>query len=93
MARSQEADKRFTAEQARHGAEVAEERRVADVRSKTQHDQSEEQFRTEQWRMTEREQYTEAYAVQVTVGETTAASGLRTSTGTMARMQLSVWRP
>jgi hypothetical protein len=69
------ADKRFAAEQARHETEIAEERRMADARLKTQHDQSEEQFRTEQWRMTEREQYTEAYAVQVTVGEFTTVSG------------------
>jgi hypothetical protein len=69
------ADKRFASEQARHETEVAEERQLADARLKTQHDQSEEQFRTEQWRMTEREQYTEAYAVQVTVGELTTATG------------------
>jgi hypothetical protein len=69
------ADKRLADEQARHEAEVAEERRLADMRLKIQHDQSEEQFRTEQWRMTEREQYTKAYAVQVTVGEFTTVPG------------------
>jgi hypothetical protein len=69
------ADKRLADEQARHEAEVAEERRLADARLKAQRDQSEEQFRTEQWRLTEREQYTEAYAVQVTVGEFTTVPG------------------
>ena len=37
--------------------------------------QSREQSRTEQWRVTEREQYTEAYAVRVSIGELTTASG------------------
>ena len=55
--------------------EVAEERRLAEARLKTQQDQSEKQFRTEQSRMSEREQYAEAYAVRVTVGEFATASG------------------
>lgn len=69
------ADQRLEGEQARHKAEVAEERLLANARLEKQQKQSELQFRTEQWRMTEREQYTEAYAVQVTVGECTAEEG------------------
>lgn len=71
----QKADKRFAEEQSRHETEVAEERRLAEVRLKAQQKQSEDQFRTEQWRITEREQYTEAYAVQVTIGELGTESG------------------
>jgi hypothetical protein len=69
------ADRRFISEQARHEAEVAEERRLAEARLTTQQRQSEDQFRAEQWRITERGQYTEAYAVQVTIGELTAEEG------------------
>ena len=68
------ADKRFADEQARHKTEVDEERRLAEARLKAQQEQSENHFSTEQWRITEREQYSEAYAVQVTVGELNTAS-------------------
>ncbi len=69
------ANSRFANEQARHEAEVAEERRLADARLKNQQGEADEQFRSEQWRAKEREQYTEAYAVQVSVGEFTATPG------------------
>jgi hypothetical protein len=75
------ANKRLEDEQARHEGEVAEERRLANARLETQQKQSAEQFRTEQWRMTEREQYTEAYAVQVSVGQATAEEGPANASG------------
>ena len=69
------ADERLADEQARHQAEVDDERRMAEARLRTQQEQSADQFRTEQWRITERERYTEAYAVQITVGELTTETG------------------
>jgi hypothetical protein len=54
---------------------LADERAAADKRLKSQQEHSDRQFHAAQTRSQETEQYTEAYAVQVTVAETTTASG------------------
>jgi hypothetical protein len=54
---------------------LADEIKAADERLKTQQEHADQQFHTEQRRIIEREQYTEAYAVQVTTGDKGASPG------------------
>jgi len=58
-------------ERARSDQVLADERAAADKRLKSQQEHSDRQFHAAQTRSQETEQYTEAYAVQVTVGEIT----------------------
>jgi hypothetical protein len=69
------ADKRLADERSAADKRLAGEIQAADERLKAQQEHADKQFRTEQWRITEREQYTEAYAVQVTMGEAGASPG------------------